>query len=326
MKEASIDINPLFKGMITAKDLLFSEGTLSFSTNSQSISSSNGFLFTVVSDNFIFASSIQNRSIVMQRNEVVSTVTLEEYLGLSSPIQVFLSWTFTKLIIDCGVSADKRKRIEIPTKPEAPPVALIKWARAQLLIPKLKYESYEQLRERVYESLLQINDKLLEADAFQSFWNIEYDGKKIINRLPKKEPDIQPLIHCILSDQMLLSGIDIIRESKTGAGLLDFTMQGFVDNIGICSVCVELKLAHSQDLVNGVLSQLPKYMRAMSAEYGAYCILNYKGEWFDEPNLPSGDKIDIYLSKAINGSDDPIVKSNIRVIIINLSKPSTASR
>ena len=186
-------------------------------------------------------------------------LTLEEIFSRNCDIMVFAIWSHEVLTLHC-LSGENDKRAEVQTTPTAPPLQLIKLARKKSLIPMEKYSSEEELREKIYSCLLTINEKIREADAYKSFWNITYSGNTITERKPKKEVEIQPLIHCFLSDQMLLSNIEVIPEHKTRAGNLDFLFIGYVENQGMSKFYAEFKLAHSQDLSRCLLQQLPVYM------------------------------------------------------------------
>ena len=308
MQEPIIEVSPAFKGVITVADLLTTEGTLQFSTNRNSVNE-GGVLFQLIYDNFVFILSIQNSSIVFQRNEVV---------------MVFAIWTHETLTLHCIAGKDD-KRAKVQTIPTATPLQLIRLARKNSLIPMEKYSTEEDLREKIHSCLMTINEKIREADAFKSFWNITYSGNTIIDRKPKKEVEIQPLIHCFLSDQMLLSNIEVIPEHKTGEGNLDFLFIGYVEGQGMSRFCAEFKLAHSQDLNKGLLQQLPAYMSVSKATYGAYCVLNYKGGWFDLPGLPEEMALDIHLSLVLAKGDN-LFCQNIRVFIFELAKIKTASK
>ena len=101
----------------------------------------------------------------------------------------------------------------------------------------------------------------------------------------------------------------------------------FLDTVkgkGLSYVCVEVKNAHSPDLIHGLEHQLPDYMKSKKVTYGFYCVLNYKGEWFDKPTL-SEDELFRQLVKVQISSSDPFVK-NIRPIIYNVGKQKTASK
>lgn len=322
-KDPVVIISPVFKGAITLADLLNSEGTLSFVTDYRSIQA-NGFLFQVLYEGFVFCLSIQDCSVVIQRNDTVSVLTLDKLAEESRNIMIFAMWSHYNLILDCRVG-NEGKRVEVPTIPTAPPAQLIKWARKHNLLPVTTYNSEEQFREKIHASLITINQKIQESDAYKSFWNIIYDGNTIIDRQPKKEVEIQPLIHCFLSDQMLLGNVEIIPEYRTGEGNLDFLFVGQVDGLGLYKFCAEFKLAHSNDLENGLWHQLPKYMDVCRATYGAYCVLNFKGSWFDQPKLKRDDRLDMHLFLIPSHVRKP-VHENIRWFIFDLGKPETASK
>ncbi|MEY8767761.1 hypothetical protein [Francisella philomiragia] len=316
-----IRISPAFKGCMTVADLLSTEGTITFAIDNESINN-EGTLFQVIDENFIFALSFQNNSMVFQRNETISILTLEH--AKKENIMFFVMWSHKTLTLQCK-SNSISKKAEIPTTPVTPPLKLIKYARKNTLLSIESYKTEEEFREKIHSCLLTINQKIRETDAYKSFWNISYEGNRIVERIPKKEVDIQPLIHCLLSDQMLLSNIEVIPEYKTGVGNLDFLFIGNVEGVGMCKFCAEFKLAHSSDLDNGLWHQLPKYMEVSQANYGAYCVLNFKGSWFDLPNLKNENSLDIHLSLIPKDKKLP-VHSNIRFFIFELAKIITASK
>jgi hypothetical protein len=318
-----ICISPVFKGAMALSDLLSSEGAIHFLTDKASIHN-DGYLFQILYPDFVFCLSLQNGSLVFQRNDSVSVLTLDELLEDKRHLMIFAMWSYDAITLDCR-AGDKVKRLELPTIPTAPPAKLIRWARKNKLIPTQSYKSEEEFRERIHSSLITINQKIREADAYKSFWNVKYDGNNIVERQPKKEVEIQPLIQCFLSDQMLLGNIEVIPEYKTGEGHLDFLFVSQVDGLGICKFCAEFKLAHSDDLDNGLCYQLPKYMDVSNATYGAYCVLNYKGDWFGRPNLKDDEALDFHLNLLKIKSKNP-VHENIRCFIFDLGKPATASK
>lgn len=322
-KQPQIGFSASFNGAITYSDTLSTEGTLAFVTDRESIQS-GGFLFQVEGFDFVFSLSFRNNEIVFQRDDIVSELRLDELLELSDRVHFFVMWTQTELKLDCR-TASKTEEVTVPTPATAPPPRLLNWVRKQNLLPITTYPSQEDLREKVYSSLNSVNQKIREADAYKSFWNIVYEGNTIIERKPKREVEIQPLIHCLLSDQMLMSNIEILPEQKTGEGNLDFLFIGQVDGVGLCKICVEFKLAHSHDLDNGLWEQLPKYMEVSNAKYGAYCVLNFKGDWFDYPSFRDGEALDMHLT-VIPKSERKAVHNHIRSFIFDMNKPATASK
>jgi hypothetical protein len=215
-------------------------------------------------------------------------------------------------------------RAEVPTRPTAAPPSLIKWARTQDLLPVTAYDSAEEFREKVHSCLRSIQDKVTETGAVNPFWNITYKGNTIKDRQPKKEVDIHPTIHCLLSDQLLMSSIEVVSEYKTGIGNLDFMFLGSVKDKGLAKLCTEFKHAHSDDIYTGFETQLPLYMRNSNAEYGAYCVLGFRGEWFDKPRISLNDLL-FELNLRRMRSSDPVLK-RIRVFTFDFSRPESASK
>ena len=324
LEETSVEITPALKGALVPADLLKTKAIIHFVISASDVEK-GGFIFEVRAKDFAFTLGFKNSSIFIQRNEIISTLTLDEFLSQGSKIRIFVVWTPASLALDCGISVDKIKKSVVKTSPIVPPVNLLRWVRKKNLIDTPIYETEEELREKVYSCLETVNDKVREADAYKSFWNISYSGNTITSRLPKKEVELQPLIHCLLSDQMLLSNIEVIPEHKTGKGNIDFSFIGAVAGIGLKKVCVEFKLAHSGDLEHGLLEQLPSYLNVSQSTYGAYCVLDFKGDWFDKPILANDDNLEHFLNKIRLRSKNP-AHANIRNFIYRLAKPATASR
>ncbi|TAK96687.1 hypothetical protein EPO05_01255 [Patescibacteria group bacterium] len=320
---ASFEITPAFKGFATAQDFLNSAGTLHFKISKAAIST-GGLVFRISDETFIFTLSFQNSSLVLQRNSTVSILTLDEFTD-TAMLGIFVIWTFDKLVLYC-LQDDKTKVTEVETVPCAPPASLLNWARRENLIPNIEYDTEESFRKKVCSCLQTIQTKIDETNgAITPFWNYQYSGSAIANRKPKKETEVQPIIQCLLSDQLLLSSIEIIPEYKTGVGTLDFIFVANIRNKGISKICAEFKNAHSKDLGHGLLHQLPKYMRNKGSTYGFYCVLNYKCEWFNKPALKGNADLALVLVKNQHTSSDPLQR-NIRIIIYNLGKQKTASK
>ncbi len=324
MQDPTVEINPAFRGALVPADLFKTEGTIAFSVPAQ-ILMHDHVIFRVICDDFVFVMSFQNNSVVIQRNSIASVLNANEFVAHSELIRIVSSWSLTELALGCRTSEDNLKYSNIPTPPVAPPVELLKWARKQNLLGTTIYNSEEEMREKVYSCLVSINAKVAEANAYKSFWNIEYDGNMIVSREPKREVEIQPLIHCLLSDQMLLNNIEVVPEYVTGSGNIDFLLIGYVKDIGTSKMCLEFKLAHSDKLMHGLLKQLPEYMTISNAKYGAYCILTFKGKWFDKPTLEGRQDILWHLN-MMERKHDVQSSDHIRSIVIDLSKPKSASK
>lgn len=317
-----VDIFPAARGHFTAIDLLRSEGQIGFQI--QFRQEPQGDIFTVIDQDFHFIAKIIESELILQRNNQVLALDISKIVQNSLTILFVINWSPHHLRLVCGNPGgggyfDTK---EVSTPVIIPPPSLVEWARKQNLLEIKEYPSEEKFRERVYSSLVILKDKVAEAKAINGFWNITYDGSKISSRLPKKEPDIHPTIHALLSDQMMMGGIKIFPERQTGVGNLDFSFVGTVEGRGICEVFAEFKLAHSKDIHHGLEQQLPNYMNNKGIRYGAYCVLWFKCEWFDEPkNLSLVDLENDLISRL-----PKINRTGIRTFIYDLGKIDVASK
>lgn len=317
------DISPTFKGFITPSDLLTGEGTLQFTIEKSQLVQ-GGNIFLIEDKDFIFNLSIQNLSLVVQRNETISVLTLE-MAPEKTQLVFFVIWSYSELKLICMFGKKKEDQLKavVPTRPVIPPNNLLKWTRLNNLIPTIEYDSAEEFRSKIHSCLLTINEKIEESGGYYPFWNIYYKKGKIVSRTPKNEIEVQPIVQCLLSDQMLASSIEIIPEFKGGAGNLDFLFIGQIKNRGSVYFCAEFKNAHSDKIFDGLTKQLPAYIKNKKADYGAYCVLNYFGIWL-EPSVKSKN-IDFELKKTSLRMKSPFAEK-IRVFNFNLSKPISASK
>lgn len=310
-------ISESVKGYITSTDLLMNTGSLTFNIKISQIKN-GGFIFNIESDKFIFNLQLYQNSFSVQRNNYVSLLTLDE-IPIDKKILFILSWSFSSLNLYCKYGKEDLEilKSEIKTTPIAPPNELLIWCKKNNLLEIIEYESEEKFRKKIHSCLLSIQNKVFESGSFSQFWNIKYSGSKIISKEPKREIEVQPIIHSLLSDQLLMSSIEIIPEFKTSEGNLDFLFIGKVKNEGNKFFFVEFKNAHSNKLKEGLLNQLPTYMENKNINYGAYCVLNYHGD----DNKEKIFQLSILLSK----SENPYLK-NCRIINFDLSKPISASK
>lgn len=325
MPEPEVYISPGFLGALTPKDLLQSEGTIHFALSNLQMNSNEVF-FIVHGFGFKFTLYIKDKIISFLRNDFLSQVILDEFSD-SSEIHFMAMWSINELrfFLRCKQDKDIMKSIKVETDPASPPQKLIKWARQQTLIPQNSFESEEMFRSAIHEALNEINNKIHRTNSYKSFWNIEYEGQKIIKRTPKTETEVQPLIHALLSDHLFLKGIEVFPETHTGAGNIDFLFSASLVTGGISKIAGEFKLAHSKDLIHGMTDQLPEYMRAHQCTYGIYCILNYKGDWFQKPKTPENRDLYFHLSMETKNYSVPELEF-IRPFVFDLAKPKTASK
>jgi RNA-directed DNA polymerase len=148
--------------------------------------------------------------------------------------------------------------------------SLIRHARYAGLIPVGTFPSEEAFRNAVYQLIVNIRDDIRNNGTYNPFWDNAYDRRKKSDvPQPKRETEIQPTLHLLFAPWALLRGVEILAESRAGIGNLDFCFVGHVAGRGAVAVCVEVKRAHATDLMHGLTVQLPTYMKAKRARYGA---------------------------------------------------------
>ena len=349
-KELNLDSDPdLFsceiaqplKGYCTIRDILQSIGTIEININySQLMQSQKGIFFRLVSRLYNFELGFENDLFYFERCNDRLELPFDSTVNQNGDISFYAMWNPNKLsmlILEKSVEGKKlnkndfqviqgiidKKIVSKNTVTTTPPYSLINKIRKQDILPEVAYETENDF-DLVVTSLLQsIEDKVKTIGLFHSFWNITYDGLKIINRLPKHEIEIHPLILGLLNDQALAKNLAITREYPIGGGNLDFLVTGQLKNYENVHACIEFKNAHSQDLEAGLAKQLPAYMRSKGCDYGLYGVLYFRGQYFNGPEeFKNINELVLHLEniRTKNGL------VNIRILIIDVSNAISPSR
>lgn len=194
-------------------------------------------------------------------------------------------------------------------------------------------ESEDAFLQAILDTIAELKHQIEDRRWTEPFWNdardVMIEGKKHkILASPKQEPKIQPTIHVFFDHKLRPFGIHVLRETYEGIGSLDFkfliTIKG---NIPL-NVCAELKLAHSDELEHGLITQLPLYLKASPSNSGIYLVMWFKdekGEYFNKPTNKDKSEMLTYLEKKvkeINENDDFKIES----ILIDTSKRPSASK
>jgi len=310
-----------FKGHISAFDLIGSTCSMYFSIRYNELTPR--FFFKIHSTDYHLEVGCTEDSFYILRNDQF----LIKPLKPSSPegILLFAIYTPTQLkliVLDHSNRAEINNgdfsNVEVILNTEAtfPPNSLIKWARRKTIAPKTTYKSKVEFYEEVASSILSLEDKIANTDMFNAFWDIGYEGRKIVLKRPKKETDVAATIHGLLYDIGLAKNFEIIPEYKTGKGRLDFLISGIIKD-RFENVCIEFKHAHSDKLEEGLMVQLPEYMRNNACSFGIYCVLYFKGNLFSEPQKYDHSDLFIYLEGVAMKAG----LKHIRIYILNLSHP-----
>lgn len=339
-QEVKIDIQPQLRGHATPRDLIVSTGTITFWSNYRELGGEKkGFLFRVISKEYYLEVGFTSTHFYITRNQHRLEMPLEPVYKPTGKVFCVAVWEPTELRLtmldeayeesvsgppeaDRVAEVDKRTRL-LETPPTLPPNSLLAWARRETIAPTVTYNSPDEFYETVTSLLQSIKDKVSTLGLRNPFWNITYEGPKVISRQPKRETDIHPTIHGLLFDLAIAKHLEIIPEYPIAGGRLDFLFSGVLSTGKVVSVCVEFKHAHSRDdLLHGLLTQLPAYMRAKSCEYGIYCVMFFKGPYFEEPRDYSLLDLGVFLyqEKVAAGL------MNVRVLMLDLSYPRPPSK
>lgn len=330
-----IDIAPQIRRYVTPHDLIEANGTLTFWINSSQLGERIGYFFKVSSPDYYLEVGFTRTSFYIARNDQRLEMSIEPYRQAGN-VNCYAMWQPTELsllilgrsyneAISSGVDAigeiERRKKI-LKTSPTLPPNSLITWARKETIAPTITYDSLSHFYQEVTFALQSIPDKVTTVSMYNAFWDIIYEGSRIVSRKPKREQDILPIIHSLLFDIATAKNFEVSPEYQIGGGRLDFLISGHLKTGQIANVCIEFKHAHNPDLKDGLLKQLPSYMRAKGCDYGIYCVMFFKGPYFAEPRKYDLRNIDLFL----NGLASSAGLSNIRILIFDFSHPKPPSQ
>jgi len=335
MNDVIIDITPQIRGYVTPRDLIEANGTLEFWIDSSQFGEKTGYLFKVVSPDYYLEAGFTETKFYIARNDQRLEMSIEPYeqAGYANCYAIWQPTELSLLILDksynkavsSGADAineiEKRKKI-LRTPPTLPPNSLIAWARRKAIAPTITYNSLPHFYQEVTFALQSIPDKVATVGMYNAFWDITYEGSRIVSRKPKREPDILPTIHGLLFDIATAKNFQVSPEYRIRGGRLDFLISGSLKTGEIANVCVEFKHAHSPDLEDGLLKQLPAYMRAKGCDFGLYYVMFFKGPYFTEPRKYDLRNIDLFLNGLANSAG----LSNIRILIFDLSHPKPPSQ
>jgi hypothetical protein len=318
-----VGISPALKGHVTPRDLIQAIGSFMVKVVPQG----SGFLFRVISESYLLEVGFTEQSFYVLRNND----------RLETPIKpgaiiCFAEWHPTHL--KAFLLANAEAKLSAPelvaqetktlqTSTTIPPYSLVDWARRQSIVPMATYASQANFNQTVTDSLLSVPDKVATLGLQNAFWDKTYEGKKTVSQHPKSEPDIQPTIHGLLYDICLAKNVQVYREHIVGGGQLDFLFSGHLNTGSTVEVCAEFKHAHSQDILHGLLEQLPAYLQAKGCDFGLYCVMYFKDAEFPEPQKHAGAN-DLLL--ALDQERLSAGLTNIRILIMDFSHRKSPSK
>lgn len=332
-KYVTFYIHPHIRGKLTPVDLIKAYGNLRLGT--PRLGKGEEIIFRVSCSDYYLQVGFTTTSFYIIRNSEKLEISNEPFRQ-DETTNYWAIWRPTEmslLILDksyydaIALGANETDEIEkrakvLKTSPIIPPNSLIKWMRKRNTEETTTYDSISHFNQEVTSAMQSISDKILVTNMYKAFWDITYEGAKIVSRKPKKEPDIHPIIHGLIFDIAIAKNFEISPEFQIGCGKLDFLISGHLKTGETVNVCAEFKHAHSLDLEDGILKQLPEYMRVKGCDFGLYCVFFFKGEYFTEPKKFHLKTIDFHLYKLATSAG----LYNIRTLTLNCDYPKPPSQ
>jgi hypothetical protein len=222
----------------------------------------------------------------LERNGIVCGVEMP----LGSTKRIILSWTPTSLEVQAG---SNKETIQTPLA--GPPYEVRDWLRRKSLIPQTTYPDAAAVLDTVIQHIENISAKIKDTGAVAGFWDVTYDGQRILERIPKRETELTEVLGMHLSDLELTKNIRVLRETPAGSGRMDFLFIGTLDSGKSVPICCEVKRFHSDDVAHGLQKQLPEYMKLKATSFGIFAMLDFGPKYppvsvLDFPEWP-GDKV-----------------------------------
>ncbi len=185
------------------------------------------------------------------------------------------------------------------------------------MLTRTKIVSEKNLADFVYRSFdVFVKQNIENHGDYQYLWTIGKDK----NPKPCKETECQPYIFNHLRAFFDFMGIQISRESISSNGEIDFLVSYRNNDHKLLKICVELKLAHAQNVENGIKFQLPQYMKGERCNYGIFVALWFKGDQCNKPlKYETPQELHSFLDK------EKLIK-RIKTIVIDCVKPISPSK
>ncbi len=197
------------------------------------------------------------------------------------------------------------------------PAVLIRWARERSYLPTIDIDTSDEFFVEFVNIMQQLQVTIEDTGSQRLFW----DFNRKTSPTPKAEPQVTAGIHLLLQDVSVHKDFQIVHQAGAAGGSLDFQINKALKKGSLATLAMEGKHAHAADIKHGLHTQLPAYMRAVSADFGIYLVHWFKGKHFDKPaegdfnqlrdNL---DEMELHLS------------GKIRIMHLDLSIPEPPSK
>ena len=287
-----------------------------------------GYIFLIDAGGYHFSARVLGRKVLMRRQDTEVTLPIHDEVRHPQWITLFLGWSPRQLQVGYGIIPSLAGRVDAESSVDTPysivPPQTLRWLRKQNLIETVIYDTEIDFRDKIHSILKTLQQSIDTMLSEKGFWDVVYDSGKIVSRRPKREQDLHSLLHGLLLDQFLMSSIEVVPEYSMGAGRLDFMLIGNVKAMGPSRLCLEVKHAHSADVLRGLVEQLPMYMENAKAANGVYLVL-----WFGQNPNPNGIQNYADLqTRLVNAQvlhHGSALSKRIRVLSLDLTQSPKAS-
>ena len=280
------------------------------------------------SDHFEFEININRRRFNFIRNGVIASQLLPR--GTRTSVHCFARWGPES--IDVTVLEDGYGRLPASEKPPIEsfqsktatiftvvPDELIRWARQQNYLPTTNLASAEEFFVEFVNIIYHMQKTIEDTGSQRIFWDFKQGNGG--PPTPKAEPQVTDAIHLLLKDAEVRKDFQIVPQAGAAGGNLDFQINKVVEGGKLAVLAMEAKHAHAQGVKHGLFTQLPAYMRAVSAEFGIYLVLWFRGNVSDQPTNTDFTQLQLKFQR-----ERPRPPSNVRVMHLDLSIPAPPSK
>ena len=262
--------------------------------------------------NYHLSICIDGGCFVVERNGIRAEVPVKENEAMPGWFAVSAAWKPTSIMAEVN-SVGKT----VQTEPSLPSNELLRWAREQAILKINCYDSQREFATTSLNGLHGLSDKITTTNMVSAFWDLQRSNK-IDDGKPKLEVHTQPTIYGLLYEFAIAKGLEINPESAAGSGNIDFLLTGISTDRKSLKACVEVKNAHSTDIIHGATKQLPQYMKMKGTDIGFYVVPTFWGKYFPEKN-----RKDLGIAEAVRQAG---LQSKVRVVPIDVSWPTPPSK
>ena len=198
------------------------------------------------------------------------------------------------------------------------PDQLLQWARNHSYLSTTDAVSADQFFVEFVNIVYQMQQTIEDTGSQESFWDFK-QGKGCAPT-PKAEPQVTATLDLVLRDAAVRHNFQIIPQAGAAGGNLDFQINKAVKDGSIAVIAMEAKHAHAKDIAHGLFTQFPIYMRSVSANFGIYLVLWFKGKDFDLPAESNFNQLQARLERKKRPPSD------VRIMHLDLSIPPPPSK